>query len=280
VNKLVNDLCYGLRQLAKQPLYSLIAILTLALGIGANTAIFTVINAALFRPLPYADETRLVVLREYRTDDAQSSKGASYLNFSDWRSQSHSFEALALATMDTATFRSAGEPQRVEGAVVSADFFKILGIAPLLGRSFESGDEQGSAREGLKALMLSHAGWQKHFGGDRRIVGRQVIVDEQPFQIVGVTPPGIFPLAKEPVDFWVTTVVNGNPTDKESANGSRNFRMYAGVIARLKPGVTVQQATAELAIIQQGLAQQYPKVMAKRAVRVEPLRDLFVRDAH
>lgn len=279
MNKLVNDLRYGLRQLAKQPLYSFIAIVTLALGIGANTAIFTVINAALFRPLPYADETRLVVLREYRTDDVQSSKGASYLNFNDWRAQSRSFEALALATIDSATLRGAGEPQRVEGAVVSAEFFKTLGLAPLLGRGFEPADEQGNASEGLNAVMLSHSGWQKHFGGDRRIVGRQVTIDDQPFQLIGVTPPGIFPVAKEPVDFWVTTAVNGNSADPKSINGSRNFRMYAGVIARLKPGVTVPQAEAELASIQQGLAQQYPKVMANRAVSVELLRDLFVRDA-
>ncbi len=279
MSKLINDLRYGLRQLAKHPLYSLIAVVTLALGIGANAAIFTVINAALFKPLPYADETRLVVLREYRTDDGQASTGVSYLNFSDWRTQSRSFETMALASLDTATFRAEGEPLRVEGAIVSADFFKTLGLAPLLGRAFEPGDEQRGASEGLSPVLLSHGGWQKHFGGDPKILGRQITIDEQPYQVVGVTPPGIFPLAKEPVDFWVTTAVNGNPADAEAANGSRNYRAYPGVIARLKAGVTVAQAAAELSAIQNGLAQQYPKVMANRAVSVELLRDLFVRDA-
>ncbi|MFN0107536.1 MAG: ABC transporter permease [Blastocatellia bacterium] len=276
---LIQDLRYGARMLMKKPGFTLIAIFTLALGIGANTAIFTVINAALFKPLPYADESRLVVLREFRTDDWQASKGVSYLNFADWRAQSHSFETMALATMDTATFRGDAEPLRVEGAIVSADFFKTLGIAPQLGRAFEPNDEQVGTSEGLNSLMLTHSGWQKHFGGDGKIIGRRVLIDERPFQIVGVAPPNIFPLAKEPVDFLATIAVNGNPTDKDSVNGSRNYRAYPGVIARLKPGVTTQQAESELASIQSGLAQQYPKVMAKRAVSVEPLRELFVRDA-
>ncbi len=279
MNHLWQDLRYGARMLVKKPGFTLIAIITLALGIGANSAIFTVINAALFKPLPYADEARLVVLREFKTDNAESSKGVSYLNFKDWQAQSRSFETMALVNLDTATFKGEGEPLRVEGAVVSPEFFKTLGITPLLGRAFESSDEQSGGSEGLNVVMLSHSGWQKHFGGDKKILGRQVVIDEKPFQIVGVTPPGIFPLAKEPVDFFATTAVNGNPSDKESANGSRNYRSYPGVIARLKPGVTVQQAQTELAGIQNSLAQQYPKVMAKRAISVEPLRELFVRDA-
>jgi hypothetical protein len=231
---LLQDLRYGARLLLKNPSFTLIAVVTLALGIGANAAIFTVVNAALFRPLPYADESRLVVLREYRADDAEAGKGVSYLNFSDWGTQSRSFEAMALATLDTATLSGAGEPVRVEGAVVSADFFKTLGVAPLLGRAFESGDERPGAGEGLNAAMLSHAGWRKHFGGDPKIVGRRVELDGRLFQVVGVTPPGIIPLAEEPVDFWVTTAVNGDPADKETANGSRNYRLYSGVVARLK----------------------------------------------
>ncbi len=279
MNHLWQDLRYGVRMLAKRPGFSLIAVVTLALGIGANAAIFTVINAAMFKPLPFADEARLVVLREYRTDDAQASKGVSYLNFKDWQAQSRSFETMALANLDTATFKAEGEPLRVEGAVVSPEFFNTLGITPLLGRAFEPRDEQRGGSEGLNAAMLSYSGWQKHFGGDKKIIGRQIVIDEQPFQVIGVTPAGIFPLAKEPVDFWVTTAVNGNPSNAESANGSRNYRSYPGVVARLKPGVTAQQAQTELATIQGSLAEQYPKAMAKRAVSVEPLRDLFVRDA-
>ncbi|HQR35629.1 MAG TPA: ABC transporter permease, partial [Blastocatellia bacterium] len=112
MNHLWQDLRYGMRMLAKRPGFSLIAVVTLALGIGANAAIFTVINAAMFKPLPFADEARLVVLREYRTDDAQASKGVSYLNFKDWQAQSRSFETMALANLDTATFKAEGEPLR------------------------------------------------------------------------------------------------------------------------------------------------------------------------
>jgi putative ABC transport system permease protein len=265
--------------LVKNPGFTLIAVMTLALGIGANSAIFTVINVALFKPLPYTDESRLVVLREYRTDHQQSSKGVSYLNFADWRTQSQSFESMALVGFDSSTLRGDNEPLRADGAVVSAEFFQTLGIQPLLGRAFTAADNATGASEGLNPVILSHTGWQRHFGGDRKIVGRTVSIDERPFQIVGVTPPGIFPLQKEPVDFFVTTAVNGTPSDAESANGSRNYRLYSGVIARLRPGVSAAQAQTELAAIHKSLEGRFPKSLAKRAVSVDSLRDLFVRDA-
>lgn len=276
---LLQDVRFGARVLLKHPMFTLIAIFTLALGIGANTAIFTVINVALFKPLPIAQEDRVVVLREIRPDDKDSSAGASYLNFQDWQTQSNSFASLALVAADTATFKAVGEPMRVQRAIVSADFFKTIGVAPLLGRSFDATDERGSAGEGLNAVMLSHSGWQKHFGGDPKVLGRQVTIEEKPFQVIGVTPPDIIPVRPEPVDFWVTTAVNGDPADPGSVNGSRNFRAYAGVIARLKPGVTVAQADAELAGLQNSLKERYPKVIGKRVINLTPVRELFVRDA-
>lgn len=276
---LLQDVRFGARVLLKHPMFTLIAIFTLALGIGANTAIFTVINVALFKPLPIAQEDRVVVLREIRPDDKDSSAGASYLNFQDWQTQSNSFASLALVAADTATFKAVGEPMRVQRAIVSADFFKTIGVAPLLGRSFDASDERGSGSEGLNAVMLSHSGWQKHFGGDPKVLGRQVTIEEKPFQVIGVTPPDIIPVRPEPVDFWVTAAVNGDPADPGSVNGSRNFRAYAGVIARLKPGVTLAQAEAELAGLQNSLKERYPKVIGKRVINLTPVRELFVRDA-
>jgi putative ABC transport system permease protein len=279
MKNLFRDLRYGARSLLKKPGFTLIAIFTLALGIGANAGIFSLINAALFRPLPYADEGRLVVLREVRTDDPQSSKGVSYLNFVDWRAQSRSFESMAIATTDAVTFKAEGEPLRVTAAVVSADLFQTLGVRPLLGRAFDASDERGLANAGINPVILTYSAWRKYFGGEPKVLGRALTVNEKRFQVVGVTPPGIFPLREEPVEFWMTTAVNGNAADQESANGSRNFRAYPGVVARLKPGVSPRQAQAELAGIQAGLQSQYPKAMANRAVLVEPLRELFVRDA-
>jgi putative ABC transport system permease protein len=276
---LLQDLRQSARFLLKKPGITSIAVLTLALGIGANTAIFTVINAALFKPLPYADESRLVVLREFRADDSQSSKGVSYLNFVDWRAQSRSFESMAIAATDNIRFKAGGEPLRAPGAIVSADFFQTLGVRPLLGRAFNASDEQGVAGEGMYAAMLTYSAWHKYFGGDPGIVGRAMTINEKPFQIIGVTPPGIFPVQKEPIEFWTTTVLNGNPADQESANGSRNFRAYPGVIARLKPGVSAKRAQAELTSVQTALRERFPQVMANRLVTVEPLRELFVRDA-
>lgn len=276
---LLQDVRFGARVLLKHPMFTLIAIFTLALGIGANTAIFTVINVALFKPLPIAQEDRVVVLREIRPDDKDSSAGASYLNFQDWQTQSNSFASLALVAADTATFKAVGEPMRVQRAIVSADFFKTIGVAPLLGRSFDATDERGGGGEGLNAVMLSHSGWQKHFGGDPKVLGRQVTIEEKPFQVIGVTPPDIIPVRPEPVDFWVTAAVNGDPADPGSVNGSRNFRAYAGVIARLKPGVTLAQAEAELAGLQNSLKERYPKVIGNRVINLTPVRELFVRDA-
>lgn len=272
------DLRFGVRMLTKKPGFTLIAIVTLALGIGANAAIFTVINAVAFKPLPYPNEARLVVIREHRTDDASDSKGVSFPNFTDWKSRNSSFESMAIVSTDTATVRGESESLRVEGAIVSADFFKILGIQPMAGRLFTPSDELPGSSEGLMPVVLTHSGWKKHFSGDERAVGKTLIVEEQPAQVIGITPPGIFPLEIEPMDFFLPSVVNGNLADPNSINGSRNFRAYPGVVARLKPGVSLHQAETELASIQSALSQQYPKAMANRVVRVELLRDLFVRD--
>ncbi len=278
MNTLWQDLRFGARMLIKNPSFTLIAILTLALGIGANAAIFTVINAVVFNPLPYPNESRLVVIREHRTDNSNDSKGVSFPNFTDWQNRSASFDSMAIVSTDTSTVRGESESLRVEGAVVSADFFKTLGIQPMAGRLFTAADELPGSSEGLIPVVLTHSGWKKHFSGDERVVGKTLIVEEQPVQVIGITPSGIFPLETEPVDFFVPTLVNGNLADPNSINGSRNFRAYPGVVARLKPGVSLRQAEVELASIQNVLSQQFPKAMANRVVRVELLRDLFVRD--
>jgi putative ABC transport system permease protein len=286
MNKLRRDVRYGVRQLAKQPLYALLALLTLALGIGANTAIFTVLNAALFKPLPIADENQVVVVQEFRRDKGDGF-GVSYLDFSDWRSQSQSFSSISIVTTDEATLKGEGEPVRVRGAVVSADIFQTLGRQPYLGRAFTPADEApgtqsgpGEARrEGLSPLMLSYSAWQQRFGGARQILGSQLIIDNQPFQVIGITPPDLFPLQQEPVEFWVTTAINGNPQQQGTANGSRGYRFYDGAVARLKPGVSVAQAQAELDLINANIQQQNPGVNKTLAIRVMSLRQLLVGDA-
>jgi len=275
---LIQDLRYGARMLVKRPGFTLIAVLTLALGIGANTAIFSVINAVLFRPLPIADESRVVVLQEFRQDKADSS-GVSYPDFADWRAQSRSFSSMAIVTTDEVTLKNADEPVRVVGAVVSADIFKTLGVQPYLGRTFASQEDQPGTSEGLSPVMLTYSAWRNRFRGDQKIVGRQVVIDEKPYQIIGVTPPNFFPLQKEPIEFWTTVAVNGNPNQKGTANASRGYRFYSGAVARLQPGVTLQQAQAELETILGSIKRNNPGVNEKLAVRVVQLRNLLVGNA-
>jgi putative ABC transport system permease protein len=279
MGSLLSDLRHSVRMLLKKPDFTLIAVLTLALGIGANTAIFSVINAVLLRPLPYPNESRLVVLQQTRADKPTDDRGVSYLNFNDWQAQSQSFESMAIVATDEATWTGEGEPVRVRGAVVSSDFFKTLGIATRLGRTFTASDDLPGADGGFNSVILTDSGWRNRFGGDPKIIGRKITVGEQAFTIVGVTPPGILPLQKEPIDYWATVAINGDAAKSGTANASRGYRAYLGVIARLKPGVTVAQARAEMETLNRRLQEKYQASNGKVGVAITPLRDLVVGDA-
>lgn len=272
------DLKYAVKLVMKKPAFSLVVILTLAIGIGANTAIFSVINAVLFRSLPVADEDRVVVLQAFRRDKAEGF-GVSYLDFLDWRAQSRSFSAMAIACTDEVTLKTGSETVRAVGAVVSADFFNTLGLQPEFGRAFEAADDQSGASEGLSPVMLTHSTWQNRFGGNPKVIGQRIVIDEKPYQVIGVTPPNLFPLQKEPIEFWVTVAVNGDPGQKGTANASRGYRFYDGVVARLKPGVSLRQAQTELEAINEIIKQNHPSANKELAVRVIRLRELFVGGA-
>jgi putative ABC transport system permease protein len=276
--RLWQDLCYAMRTLFRKPGFTFVAVLTLALGIGANTVIFSVINAAMLRPLPFPNDRQLLVIQQARSGEKASDRGVSYLNFLDWQAQNQSFESMAIVGTDEATLTSEGEPLRVRSAIVSADFFKTLKIQPALGSAFAAEDDQPAGNRGFDSLMLTHNCWQNRFGGDAKIVGRTIKLDDTPFTVIGVTPPDIFPLQQEPVDFWTTVAVNGAVTEKESANASRGFPAYMGVVARLKSGVTTAQAMAEMEIINAALQEKYPASNAKVGVRLTGLRELLIGD--
>lgn len=276
MNRLWQDLRFGARMLIQHPGFTLVAILTLALGIGANTAIFSLVNAVLLKPLPYPKENQLLVVQQTRLDKAEDDGGVSYLNFTDWQAQSRSFESMAIAATDEATLTGEGEPARLRGAVVSAGFFQTLGIAPKLGRAFIREEDLPGAGSGLNSLILTDSGWRNHFGGDPKIIGRKITLNEQPFLIVGVTPPGILPLRKEPIDYWATVAVNGDAAKAGTANASRGYRAYWGVLGRLKAGVTLEQARAEMEAINRRLQENYRASNANAGIRLTPLRDLVV----
>jgi putative ABC transport system permease protein len=276
---LLTNLRYGIRMLAKKPGFTFVVVLTLALGIGANTAIFSVVNVLLLKPLPFPNDKELVILQEMREGEVKKDRGVSYLNFIDWQALNSSFESMAIAQTSTAALTGAGEPVRVKGAVVSADFFKVLGIKPKLGRAFESQDDAAGASDGLNPVMLTYSCWQNRFAGDTQIIGRRITLDEEAYSVIGVTPPEIFPLQEEPIDFWTTVAVNGAANKSGTANGSRGYPAYAGVLARLKPNVTLLQAQAEMENIARAMQEKYPNSNKKTLVQLTPLRDLFVKDA-
>ncbi len=280
MTSLLQDLRYGFRMLGKRPSLTVIAIITLALGIGANTAIFSVINAALFRALPFPKEEQLVLLREKKIgEEERLGNGASYLNFQDWQAQNQSFQSMAIVQSDEATMTGEGEPVRVNVAIASSDIFKVLNINPMMGRAFKPEDDIPGAAEGLNPVILNYDCWQKRFAADRKIVGSKVTLDNEAFNVVGVMPAGIFPLQTEPVDFWITVAYGGDAKKQGTMNGSRGYRAYIAAIARLKDGVTVQQAQAEMTALSRGLAEKYPANNQQFETTVVQLRELLVGKA-
>jgi hypothetical protein len=194
MNGFLQDIRYALRQLRKSPGFTVVAVLTLALGIGANSAMFSVVDAVLLRPLPFHDPNRLVAVKTTepgRNDDI----GVSYPSFLDWRSQNHVFEGLSVFREDDFTLTGRAEAAHLRGAVVSANIFSVLGVRPEVGRDFTA--EEDTPTGTAFPIILSHSLWQNRFGSDAKIVGQNVTLDGQPFTVVGVMPAGFqFPVER------------------------------------------------------------------------------------
>ena len=262
------DLRYGARMLVKRPGFTLIAAITLALGIGANTAIFSVINAVLLRPLPYVEADRLVWLTE--REALIPTRWISYPNFLDWRARSQSFEAMATIRGWQMTMTGDGEAQSVTARMVTADYFRVMRAHPLLGRDFIA-DEDKFGAPGV--TVLSHLFWQSQFGGDPEIVGKTITLNNLPFTVVGIMPQEF--QHQGPPSMWVLTEQYAEP------NGGwfrRENRMVGAVIARLKAGVTVEQARADMKSIEQQLITEYPIHNGGNTIRLVTLHESIVGD--
>lgn len=267
---LLRDVAFGARVLIKNPAFTLAAILTLALGIGANTAIFTVTNALLLRPFPYRDPEQLVSLD---VKDQTKEFGGTLLRYELLRDRSQSFQSMAAWTTDNFNLTGHGEPLQVPIARVSANFFSLLGVQPQLGRSFT---EDEGRPEGKPVVMLSDSMWRTRFNGDRNIIGQTVTLDTTPHTIVGVLPANVqFPFVGE-ADIW-------SPRYFEfTLMTTQRLRMgvgYLGFLARLRPGTTLASAAAELAVLNRQYREQNPNAPdADPAVvtTADPLRDLVV----
>ncbi|HLJ40189.1 MAG TPA: ABC transporter permease [Candidatus Acidoferrales bacterium] len=264
------DLRFAFRMFATNPGFTAVAVLTLALGIGANTAIFSVVYGVLLQPLPYKDASRLVVLNE--TTPKVGSVSVSYPNFLDWRQQCHAFSQIA-AVHDVG-FNLAGvtQPENISGEAVSPNFFSMIGVKPFLGRDFEASEEKpGTA----PVVLLSYELWQSHMGGDRNAIGRTITLDGRSFTIVGVLPPKFRSLDKTdvmlPIGVWAT-----NNSEVANERGERGDMV---VIGRLAPHVTFAQARTEMEGIAARLAKEYPGTNDQFGVALKTIRDVFVGDA-
>jgi len=247
LEELLQDLRYGARMLMKKPGFTLVAVLTLALGIGATTAIFSVVNAVLLRSLPYRDPDRLVLVGHRGEDQGSVTFKATPPDFLEWRDQSNVFEQIAAYKSDTADLTFNGEPERLDAGIVSANLFATLGISPALGRAFTPEEDLAG---GPLAVILSDGLWRRRFGGDPRVIGRAITVGDQSRTVVGIMPPGFrFP---EESELWLPLALN---VAKELSREA----FLISVLARLKPGVTLEAAIADLSIILERNRQAFPR---------------------
>lgn len=244
------DLRYGLRQLSRNPGFTAVAVLTLALGIGANTAMFSVIDAVLLRPLPYAHPSQLVSVQQRVGHGVSSS--VSYPNFFDWRSQNHVFSSIAAYCESDFTLTGVGQPVHLPGEIVTWDTFRLLGERPALGRGFLPQDEQAGSHE----VLLSHRLWQSRFGSNPKVVGHAIALNGKSYTIRGVMPAGFqFPISAETAELW--TAIAPDAEGKSPMTADRGAALFS-VIARLKPVVTKSQAEADIGVISRRLAKEYP----------------------
>jgi putative ABC transport system permease protein len=267
IENFIQDLRYGVRMLARDRRFTAVVVLTLALGTGANTAIFSVVNTVLLRPLPYKDADRLVMVWGYNRARGFTTDQVSPLDFADWRAQNHHFESTAASADVVYTLTGVGEPALLIAYSFSADYFHVLGVPPLLGRTFLPEEEQPGRNN---VAVLSYSLWQTRFGGRQDLVGKSISLDGAPYTVVGIMPPSFqYPPFTQ---LWTPLTVV-----KEAAN-DRAYR-YLRVIARLKPGVTIQQAQAEMNTIARRLALEYPKTNKEEdATNIIGLRQMLSGD--
>ncbi len=262
---MLQDIRLGLRMLVRNPGVTALAVFALALGIGGNTAVFSVVNAVLLRPLPVADPDRLVWIWANSPRRNLSFAFAAYSTYAEWKSGSQSFQTMSAYAPASATLLVGNEPERVDVMRVNADFFPMLGVTPILGRNFLPAEDQPGAP---KIALLAHGLWQRRLGGDRSIIGRTVSLDGEIVAVTGVLPRD-FAFPSRPADIYV-------PIARSSTRGPAGS-LSVGAYARLKPGVPIERAQAEIDAVSRRLEAAYPE-MRGRGARVWRVRDFIVRD--
>ena len=277
MDTLLKDLLHGMRSLLKRPGFSAIVVLTLAVGIGANTAVFSVVNATLFRRLPFREPQQLVTLWEKNPERGYEQNPPAAGNYVDWRDQNRVFAQMAAYAPSRQFNVSTGDQaERYAGATVSASLFEVLGVGALKGRVFNSNDETPGNNQ---VVLISYNFWQKKLPGVSDPQGKSIIVDGKPCTIVGVMPEGFqFPGGSGTVlriftpaaaDLWTPLTLDAHEIEQRSSH-------YLNVIARLKPGTTAAQATAEMDALQQRIEQLYPTFYVGSNVKLVPLDEQVI----
>ncbi|HEV2708113.1 MAG TPA: ABC transporter permease [Pyrinomonadaceae bacterium] len=259
------DLRFGTRVLVRKPGFAATAVLTLALGIGANTAIFSVVNAVMLKPLPYEDADRLVMLTERH--EKIPTRAVSYANFLDWRDRNQAFEAMSTVRRWYLTLTGTGQPERLAAGMVTSDYFSIMRVKPLMGRDFLREEDRPGANY---VTILSYGFWQSRFGGDESIIGQSITLDNRPFTVIGVMPP-VFRQDDSP-PLWVLI----GPWTVQQDWMKRDMRTAGSVIARLKPGVTLAAARADMSAVKEELIRLHPWTNAGHTITVKTLYENVV----
>ena len=272
LEQLLQDIRFGLRMLCKKPGFTAVGVLTLALGIGANTAIFSVVYAVLLKPLPYPNPAQLFTAFQANTQQGIAETGCSYPNFEEWRAQNHVFSELAGIGAHQLTLTGRGDPSVVNTSVVTPELFALLDVQPLAGRVFSHQDgEQGAA----PVVLVSEDLWRGRFGADPRIIGTSINLDKRPFTVIGIMPAAFrTPFRNTREEIWIPLVQDPLFSTFMPPRGSH----FLPVLGRLKPGVSVAQAQAEMDAISARLAAEFPAENSGWTVRLVPLQKEIVGD--
>jgi putative ABC transport system permease protein len=279
MRELLADFRYATRTLWKNPGFAIIAVLALALGTGATTAIFSVVDAVLLRPLPFTSADRLIGILHYDAKRGPEASNLSYPDFRDFRSQNHTLDHMAVYHPDSWPMLAPGhEPVNVHMAIVSADMFPMLAARPTAGRTFTSAEDEDTA--GPMKAVLSDSAWRRLFGGDQATLGKTVLLRQQPYTIIGIMPRGFqFPIQSEPTDLWTTFGYSSDlrkNSPESTPMGTQRGAHFLDFAATLKPGVSIAQAHSDLAVINARLAKQFPNSNQNREVQVVALLDHLV----
>jgi putative ABC transport system permease protein len=263
MDTVLQDIRYGVRTLVKNPGFTAVAVLALALGIGANTAIFSVVNTVLLKPLPYADPDRVMYIWANPPRDAAQMFPASPMDFKDWREQNRSFTGIAARETRNFNLTSGDNPERLLGEAVTEDYFTVIGFRPLVGRFFTAAEGQVGNEH---VVVLGNRLWQRRFGGDSTVVGRTLSLNNVPYTVVGIAPDD----HRQQIELWTPLTLATQPQDR----GWHNLQ----VVGRLKPGVTPQQADAEMKMLAGNLGRQYPVTNRDWNATVVPMQEMVVRN--